>query len=178
MMKCTITYIVNPIDETVLLAKKTRKIGVGYYFGFGGGIEKDQTPTQNAVEETWDETGGKKENRVNPNEEGGIRIYEDKLIPMALIDFYKGKDCTDPVRVLFYVTSVFEGKAIDTKEMVGAEWFPINQFPSEMKPGDELILNRIFNGETVKGYLRFDPDDGDKVLDYSIEPCTTEDLVI
>ena len=85
-------YIVK--EGKVLMAKKTQKVGIGCWFGFGGKKKWWESIRACAIRETWEETGGVKSKRWSgPWGEGGIKIKKRDLIPMAQIDFYRG----DPV---------------------------------------------------------------------------------
>ena len=48
-------------DGKVLLPTKMKKIGKGKLNGYGGGIEKDETPITAAIREVEEETKGEKE---------------------------------------------------------------------------------------------------------------------
>ncbi len=167
MKKATILYQVE--NNEVLLAKKKRKVGVGYYFGYGGKVEGDETPEACTVREFNQESGG-------------CEIAEDSLKRMALIDFYRGDmPFGDPLfQVLFFVGdgSKMKGTPVETEEMGKPDKFAIHKLPLlEMKPGDELILNEILFGKMVKGFLRFNADT-DEVIEYELKPCLESDLVL
>ena len=172
-LRATIVYIIDEIKQEVWMAKKARKVGTGYYFGYGGKIEEWQTPDENVVEETKDESGG-------------MEIFADKLERIALIDFYKGdiKPKVPTFRVLCYRTFDFTGSPTTTEEMTDPKPFAIEDILLEkmkenplFKPGDELFVPQIIAGKLIKGWIHFS-DDSSEVLGYEISPCTIEDLVI
>lgn len=76
MAKATIVYIVDPDLGEVLMAKKVRKVGIGYYFGYGGEIEDGESPEDCTVRET------KKESRRT------IVLDKNKLEAIAHIRFF------------------------------------------------------------------------------------------
>lgn len=51
MNRATIVYIVNSKTNEVLMAKKTRKVGVGYWFGYGGKINDGEHEDDNICDE-------------------------------------------------------------------------------------------------------------------------------
>lgn len=173
-INATIVYLVNPVEGTVIMAKKTRKVGIGYWFGYGGKIEADEDPETCTCRETADETG-KKIGDVH------ITILPEHLERVALIDFYKGveRPSGNPTfRVLCYRATQWTGEPIETDEMANPKPFPIDHLPwDEMKPGDELFVPQIIAGTPVKGWIRF-RDDEKEVFDSDVNPCRIEDLVI
>ncbi|SRR6266403_2925801 len=172
-MKATIVYIIDKETNEVLMAKKRRKVGVGYWFGYGGKIEDDETPEQCTIRETFKESGNI------------IKLNEADLEPLALISFYKGKESgplnADPVfEVIGYRIFVNKheiGIPVTTDEMADPQWFSIiNGIPwDKMKPGDELILPQILLGAPVKGWVHFS-DDSTEVLGSSIMPCKIREI--
>ena len=174
MKKATIVYIIDPDTQEVLMAKKTRKVGVGYWFGYGGKIDPDETPKDCTIRETYTETGEK------------ITLMREQLEPVALIDFYNEEKMVpgtdDPsFRVLFYRALVAKGTigtAITTDEMADPTWFRITQLPwKAIMPGDELFIPQVLLGAAVKGWVHF--SDGTKtVIGYDLKKCASGDLVI
>jgi hypothetical protein len=67
-MQATIVYIIDPNTHEVLMAKKVRKVGVGYWFGYGGKIDEGQTAEESIIDEALKESGNiiKKENTLIP----------------------------------------------------------------------------------------------------------------
>ncbi len=181
MKRATATHFINKSLNTVLLAYQREKV-IGLK-GFGGKIKPGQTPWQNAVIEVSEETGGVKEKRINPEEEGGIVFDPQDLVPVALIDFYNGTDEEVPFgkpsfRVLFYNCYKFSGRAIDTEEMYDAWYYPIDGIPKEKLPiGDEEFLQPILEGNLTRGWMRRTAD-FKTVLGSHFEPAVIEDLVI
>ena len=172
MLKATIVYIVDPVTHEVLMAKKTRKVGVGYWFGYGGKIEEGETAEACTVREVEEETGG-------------VIIDEATLERVALIDFYRGAELKPFVdeptfRVLCY--RLFLDKStinpVTTEQMADPTWFPVDNLPhAEMKPGDELFVPQIIAGTLIKGWVHFS-DDAKTVLASTIEPCTITELTL
>lgn len=174
MAKATIVYIIDPQTNEVLMARKVRKVGTGFWFGYGGKIEAGQTPQECTIEETFEESGGV------------IKLSEEELEPVALIDFYKGEDTTPLVdtplfSVLFYralKTKASVGEPLTTDEMADPTWFPVDNLPwDEIMPGDELLLPQVLAGTPIKGWVHFTSNEKE-VIGSSIENCTLAELVI
>lgn len=178
MLKATIVYIIDPDTQEVLMARKVRKVGIGYWFGYGGKIEEGQTPEECMFEETFKESGNV------------IRLKVENLERVALMKFFNGEDL-DPVfdeptfTVLCY--RIFQRKSElggipqTTDEMSDPTWFHISRIPwniaGEMKPGDEVFVPKILSGELTKGYVHFSKD-AKQVYSSTTTPCLIEDLVI
>ena len=169
MKTATIVYITRPgthIRE-VLLALKSKVVGVGKRFGYGGKIKDGESATRCTVRETEEESGG-------------ITIEEKNLNPMAIIDFYKDDmPFGNPFfRVLFYVCDTYRGKASSTDEMKDPEWFSVDNLPfHEMKAGDELVVPFILHGQMRKGWIRFNGET-EELIAYEVTNARTEDLVM
>lgn len=178
-MKATLLYIVDPETQEVLMAKKCKKVGVGFWFGYGGKLE--------------DEDAGDMKRcivREFETESGGVSIdhYYDQLEPMAFIRFFRGED-KDPLKDepsfevlcfrLFVSKSEF-ADIVDTDEMEQATWWKIAEIPykdaTQMKPGDELFVPSIIAGTPVKGYIWFEKENNE-LLGHEVLPCTPESLV-
>lgn len=182
MKKATLVYIVD--DGEVLMAKKTQKVGIGCYFGYGGKKKWWQTFRGCAVREVWEETGGVKSKRWNgPSDNGGIKIKKRDLEPVGLIDFYRGDESQAPYgkpnfRVMCYRVTKYRGEPVSTTEMRDPQWFPIDKIPfgtEEMKAGDQFFVPQIIKGTPVKGWIRFIDDK--TLIGHDIQPCSIEDLV-
>ena len=172
LILATAVYIIDREKQAVLLAKKTRKIGVGKRFGYGGKVDEidNGDPIACSIREVETETGGT------------VVLERDQLELVACIDFYNSEDKTplidDPIRVLYYRTFQSTQTPPSTEEMEDPKWFPLTDLPwaTEMKAGDELFIPQVLTGALVKGYVWFTKDEK-KVLGSEIKPCTLEDLV-
>ncbi len=182
MQKATLVYIVD--EGEVLMAQKVRKIGTGFFFGYGGKKNWWETAKSSAIREVWSESGGKKNNRCVPSESGGIKIHKKDLEAFALIDFYNGSEIEVPFgdpsfRVICYRARHFIGRAIDTMEMRGATWFSVDKIPYDdsriMKPGDELFVPKVIKGIPVKGWIRFDKKTS-ALISHDVKECSKSEL--
>lgn len=171
-INATAVYIIDPSTQSVLLAKKTRKIGIGKWFGYGGKEEEvdNHDPIACSLREVEKETNGV------------IKLDRSLLVPIALIDFYNSEDkvpgITDPIRVLYYRTEqIIPVTPLTSDEMENPTWFLFDAIPwkTEMKAGDELFIKPLLNDEPVKGWVWFTKDEK-TVLGSDIKPCSLEDL--
>ena len=171
MKEATCVYLVRFPREVLMADQQAKIVGTK---GYGGKITLGQTATQNVIEETWQETGGVPELRINKDEEGGIKISMDGLHHMGIIEFYNGTEGEVPFGepsfvVHFFICSTFSGKTIDTIEMQNHQWYQIDNLPIEkMIVGDELIIKPILSGQTVNGWMRR-TSDLKTIIDYEID---------
>jgi ADP-ribose pyrophosphatase YjhB (NUDIX family) len=170
MSKATLVYIIDPDTNEVLMAKKMKKVGIGYWFGYGGKTEEGETLEDCVCRETNEESGGV------------ITLKKENLEPVVRMKFFNKKELNphidDPVfEVLCY--RIFQKKSevgtpLSTEEMADPTWFPVGNIPwNEMKPGDELFVPHILSGTLMEGWLWFDQGE---VLGSDIKSCTIEDI--
>ena len=160
MKIATCVYIIQGAYAQMANQQKTI-IGVK---GYGGKVKPGQTLRQNLVEEVWEETGGVPELRVDPEEEGGIHLREEWLIPIGLIDFYNGPENQVPFgdpsfRVHFFLSKRKLGRAVDTVEMKDHQLFNIFYPPiTRMLKGDEFFVPKMLLDIPVVGWMRRNDD--------------------
>jgi len=180
MKLATCVHFIDPVTQSVLLAYQQAKI-IGRK-GYGGTMKENEGSLACTAREVSEETGGIKEFRINPDQEGGIIFDIADLVPVALIDFYNGPEDEvefgDPTfRVLFYNCYKFSGHAIDTVEMRDPWFYPINNLPIDLVPGDLVFLPDILQGKMLTGWIRRTKD-FKTILDSQIEACQLSDLII
>ena len=129
--------IIFPIrGEEVLLAIKTRKIGVGMFNGYGGKLEAGETMLESCAKELQIESGLK----ANPED----------FKKIAVIDFYVHKP--DNTTVLhkcdIFTVEKWTGEPQSTEEMDNPTWFKISELPfSKMMPDTESWVNQVLTGK-------------------------------
>lgn len=144
LLNAVIAFLVKGDD--VLLARKTKKIGAGLWNGYGGGIEKDETPLDAMIRELHEECG----------------VYADSRSSLyaAKIDFHNRTDDgkTFTCRCYVYLVTKWTGKIKATDEMTTPTWFPKNGLPlSEMMLADRVWVPPIFNGTKIYGEAWYGP---------------------
>jgi len=139
--------ILNEDDSQILLGKKERGVGKGYWNGFGGHIEDGETLTEAAIREVWEETSlivcvnyldfiG-----VNyfvfPESESIFRVYNFKYNQkQPLLDFLP--HCED-------------GEFLEFK------WFGVNDIPYDrMWQDDKYWFPYMLKKESFEGFYFFD----------------------
>lgn len=122
------TTVVFPLrDGEILLGMKKRGFGAGWWNGFGGKLEQNESYAASAVRET--------------GEEVELAINEPDLVHAADIVFRF--DGNVDVVTKAYVVNEFTGEPHETDEM-RPEWFTIDTIPYEsMWPGDDQWIPQI-----------------------------------
>lgn len=116
----TLIYVVS--DDKVLLARKTRKVNVGKWTGYGGKIDEGETELECAKREL--------------ESESGLKIKTESLQKVGIIDFFNSE--TDVWRVHTYIIDEFEGEPVATDEMDEPKWFDIEDLNFDMMPWSDV----------------------------------------
>lgn len=122
----------------VLLAMKTRKIGMGCWNGYGGGVEDGETLIECAIREL--------------EEESGLKAKQEDFEKVAIAEFHNEKsDGTVFVsKVHFYLLKKWEGEPEEFEVMITPTFFDINNLPfDKMMPADKEFFPLILNGKKV-----------------------------
>lgn len=133
--------VVLPIKNgKVLLGMKTRKIGMGCWNGYGGGIEDGESVLECATREL--------------EEESGLKAKIEDLEKVAIVDFHNEKSdgSTFVSRVHFFLTKNWEGEPIETEDgaMIYHTFFDIKDLPfDKMMPADREFFPLILNGKKI-----------------------------
>jgi ADP-ribose pyrophosphatase YjhB (NUDIX family) len=138
LFKATVVLPVK--DGKVLLGMKTRKIGVGCWNGYGGGVEDGENILDCAIREL--------------EEESGLRARLEDLVKVAIVDFHNEKvdGSVFVSRVHFFLVKDWEGEPTETKDgaMITPTFFDINDLPYEkMMPADKEFFPFILNDKKV-----------------------------
>ncbi|MFB6209903.1 MAG: 8-oxo-dGTP diphosphatase [Halobacteriales archaeon] len=149
IQEATLCFPVDPAAGEVLLIRKKRGVGAGYYNGPGGKLEAGETPREAVKREV--------------NEEVKLAVHEvDKY---GELRFVFGEEPFMFVHV--YRTDSFTGPARETPE-ADPTWFAIESIPyDEMWEDDRYWLPLLFDGEQFKGTFRFDAE-GEELLDHDL----------
>lgn len=116
----------------VYLSIKGRKIGKGFRNGYGGVVENTETPRMCTHREVFVESGF------------GIIVHPNDLNYVALGEFITEND--DGTRIVakihfFIADNNWHGNFIDSEEMFGGQWYPLDKLPfNELMPADRYWL--------------------------------------
>ncbi len=138
--KKTIATLVYPIrNGKVLLAKKTKKIGIGLWNGWGGAKEKGETIREAARREFEEESGC-------------FAALEDfEYVGKVTFHNQKADGRKFDVEVHIFLLLTWEGEPKSCREMIEPTMFPINALPfSKMMTSDKDWLPVILSGQLIE----------------------------
>ncbi|MEX0649507.1 MAG: 8-oxo-dGTP diphosphatase [Candidatus Andersenbacteria bacterium] len=139
-MKQVFTLAIVRKENKVLLARKMKKIGAGYWNGFGGKVEVGESIAAAAVRECTEEIG------INPL----------KAILRGVLTFdYTRTDLGGIHEVHVFEIPEFTGVPTGTDEMSDPTWFAAADIPYEEMWEDDkywlplLLADKYFEGDCV-----------------------------
>ncbi len=136
--------------QEVLLAKKVRKLVVGCPNGFGGSMNKKETPRKCAVREL--------------QRESGFIALEKDLEFAGIMSFHNQREDFSEftVKVYIFILRVWRGRLkLKKDEMTGPRWYKADMASlpfRKMAPSDIFWLPLIFTGKKVVGQAWHGPD--------------------
>jgi len=138
MRQVTTLSIIEDGDRA-LLAMKKRGFGVGWWNGYGGKVNENETIEDAMVRELQEESG----------------LLAKSFRERAVIEFFsKGSDFEVEMHI-FEVTG-HEGNLVETEEMT-PKWFLKHEIPyDEMWPSDREWMPLFFQGKDFDGRVVFD----------------------
>ena len=151
-------------QRKVLLAQKIRKkLIVNCFNGFGGSINKRETPKACTIRELREESGL-------------IVIEKDDLQFAGIVIFHNQREDHSKfdVKVFIFILKKWIGKLkLKKDEMVNSKWFKTYRLPKKrMAPGDKKfvpqILNNIHPDKIVRGEIWYSRGQK-KLLGYDIK---------
>ena len=126
-------------DDKILLAFKTKKIGMGCLNGYGGGIEIGENKEKAAVRELFEETNG-------------VVAFPEDLENIAEVYFNNTKTdgTTFICRCHVYELWRWKGEPKATKEMANPTWFSEDKLPlGELMSADPYWLPMALGGMKI-----------------------------
>lgn len=158
----TVGYLIRETDgrEELLLGEKVatpkaikRKIA-GKLLSYGGDFESD---VDISIRHCFArELAEESDFRIDP--------ADAEVTARVLIKGEKGDILT-----LYYVfVRRWQGDAGSSDEILNPRWFPANPLPENVLGADKIILPRLFEGEKLEGWLRYDADMN--VVSYELKP--------
>lgn len=138
--KKIVATLVFPVKgDEVLLVRKTKKIGIGLWNGFGGGVEEGESPKQSAVREL--------------KEEANLIVREADLESRGKAVFHNKKEDGHEfvVEVHLFVLRKWQGDVRLNKEVRDATFWSVNNLPfDEMLPSDRQWVPLVLSGKVVE----------------------------
>ena len=132
-------------DDRVLLAKKTRVLGIGKWNGYGGGFEPEQDIDFHAcaVREFGEECKG-------------ATIQRENLTKVGFIHFHNGDKFEFKAHV--FIADDINGEPQSSEEMTEPTWFSLSEIPpsEDFMDSDKHWIPRILAGEMIKGNVWYD----------------------
>lgn len=145
LFNATLVFVENT-EGKVLLGVKARKIGVGCWNGYGGGIEPNETPEQSALRELDEESGIKGD--PSQLEKCGVVIFNNTK--------EDGKEFVCKMHVYFLRNTTAEVST--TEEMLTPKWFDKNELPyNNMMPADKDWVPYVMRGEKIQAEAWYGP---------------------
>jgi ADP-ribose pyrophosphatase YjhB (NUDIX family) len=136
-----VATIVFPLKgREVLLAKKTKKIGIGLWNGWGGAQEEGETIRQTAKREF--------------EEESGLSALKEDLEYCGIVTFHnqKADGRKFDVEVHMFLLRKWSGKIRPNPEMIEPTFWPISSLPfDQMMASDKDWLPFVIKGEWIIG---------------------------
>jgi ADP-ribose pyrophosphatase YjhB (NUDIX family) len=138
MRQLTTLAIIEDGDRA-LLAMKKRGFGEGWWNGYGGKVDDDETVEEAMVRELREESG----------------LIAKKFGQRAVLEFFfTGTD--KEVEMHVYEVTEYEGELIETDEMA-PRWFKKDEIPyDKMWPADRNWMPLFFEGKDFYGSATFD----------------------
>lgn len=145
--KTVMTLCVLKKGNGLLMGMKKVRFGAGYYNGFGGKLDKNETLEECIVREVKEESGLD----LVEFEKRGVLTFE-------LMDSLK--------EVHIYEGISWSGEAIESDEMAPI-WLKADNLPyNKMWDSDKLWYPYFFDKKSFNGWIIF--DENHKVVDYDI----------
>ncbi len=135
--------LVEIIDgDNLLLKRSTRGVSKSKWNGVGGKISDGETPEQNAVRETFEESG----------------LTVKNLFYHGLLNFYNDGKNEVGFAVHLFSTKDFSGKLLPLSDDNGElKWFPLSNLPmSEMWQDDEYWMEHMLKMKKFDADFYFD----------------------
>ncbi len=136
----TLTHVI--VNEQILLIRKKRGFGSGFYNGPGGKIENGENIFSAAIREVKEEIG----------------IIVENIRPSGILVFFFGtKEVPDWI-VYVFKTDSFKGEPIPSDE-ADPEWFSIFSIPyNKMWADDKIWLPLLLNDVKFLAFFLFSKD--------------------
>ncbi|MBI1833578.1 MAG: 8-oxo-dGTP diphosphatase [Candidatus Andersenbacteria bacterium] len=153
-MRKVFTLAIVVKDGKILLGKKQKKHGAGFWNGFGGGVEAGETIKEAAIRECQEEA------EITPTdmEKSGEITF---IYPDAPLNAREHE-------VHIFTVRTFTGTPASTSEMQEPTWFAPEEIPyNSMWPDDKQWLPLLLQGKQFSGYFRF--NEAKEIVDWQLQ---------
>ena len=134
---CASVFVVNPVDSKILLCHHKK---FNRWVQPGGHIEKNETPEETALRETYEETG------VRIKLIGDRFPREDDFIRPLGIQRNRGKDGSLHVDIIYVGIPLNQDNVIEDDEIDRCAWFSFEELNDiEVFPDIKISFNHILN---------------------------------
>ena len=154
MLATTLCFLVQgePITQVLLGLKKTG-FGQGKMNGFGGKVEKNETVSEAAARELWEETK--------------VKVSQNNLLKMGQIDLFFSANPQFNRTMYLFIVKQWDGIPCETKEM-DPKWFKVGDIPyAQMWQDDFYCLPSVLKQQPISGKVIFGPDN-ESVINFQI----------
>lgn len=137
-MKTIATLVMIKAGDKVLLGRKKRDFGVGWWNGFGGKLQDGEDIIAAAKREVF--------------EECGLTVGDSEYFAVNTFEFL---ETGDVMEVHMFRTENFSGEPQESEEMI-PKWFDIKDIPfQEMWPDDIQWFPLYLSGKKFIGHFSF-----------------------
>ena len=139
-VKATLCFVMN--GNKILLIKKKRGLGKGFWNGPGGKIDLGETAKQAVIREL--------------NEEISITPQDPQC--RGILRFYFGKKPQPDWYVYVFISQSYSGTISESEEAY-PQWYPLSEIPYElMWEDDQYWLPLVLAGKSIIGDFVFSED--------------------
>lgn len=140
-MKILMNLVLIRRGDQVLLGMKKRRLGVGWWNGFGGKVLEGESMEDATKREVLEEVG----------------IIVNQLEPRGILNFTFDENDSE-LEVHIFECRDFSGEAVESEEM-SPKWFDISKMPyDQMWADDKYWMPLFFEGKQIFGNFHFDKD--------------------
>jgi len=131
----TVCYCLKPKENLVLLGLKKDRYGKGFWVGFGGHWEPDESIRDCCLREVKQESG----------------LLLKKVFRNGIINIVNHQFKSE-IDLYVFSSENFSGEPkANLKEILQCKWFPYDSLPPNMWANDNTLLPWLFTGETFVG---------------------------
>ncbi len=166
LLNASLVFPVRGEDE-ILMAMKAHKIGAGFWNGYGGGPEPEDSDIRaTAIRELF--------------EESALKALSQDLRKVAVVDFHNTKSdgTIFRCRVHVFLVSTFSGLPQESKEMLTPTWFKNHEIQwDDLMLADRFWLPPVLEGKKIIAAAFYGPKQQTLLGPVEIREATDQELV-